>query len=80
MNATIPLSGSPSKPVRRGFPSVTCIKCGNADAVVTVNLTDVSEFHCNECDEDFSAADVREFVGQWQAVLNWIELCPAVED
>jgi hypothetical protein len=79
MNATLPLNATSSKPVARGFPSLPCIKCGNAEGNVTVSLEDVRQLHCNECDEDFDAEDVRAFVGQWQAVLTWIDAAPVAE-
>jgi hypothetical protein len=80
MNATVPMNAAQSKAVRRGFPSLPCILCGNADGNVTVSLEDVSQFHCNECGEDFDADDVRQFVGQWQAVLAWCDAAPAIQD
>ncbi|HWG42031.1 MAG TPA: hypothetical protein VN688_04535 [Gemmataceae bacterium] len=80
MTATLPLPlKAASKPVRRGFPALTCIKCGDASNAVRVNLADASEFVC-ECGEEYTAEDVREFIGQWQAVLTWIDAAPAMEE
>ena len=67
------------KPVRRGFPSLPCILCGNADGNVTVSLYDVSQFHCGECGDDFDADAVRQQWQQWQAVLDWCGAAPSVE-
>jgi len=75
MNATISTS---KKPVRRGFSSLPCILCGNTDGNVTVSLDDVSQFHCNECGDDFDADAVRQQIAQWQAVLAWIDAAPTV--
>ena len=64
---------------QRGFAAV-CFRCGDADAVVRVNLADTSEFKCDGCDSEFSAGDVREHLASWQAVLAWISTAPVVED
>lgn len=69
-----------SNTVRRGFPSLPCILCGNADGNVTVSLEDLSQFHCNECGEDFDTAGVRQQLAQWQAVLAWCDQAPAVAE
>jgi hypothetical protein len=78
MNATTFTSNS-KKPVRRGFLSLPCILCGNADGNVAVSLDDVSQFHCNECDGDFDADAVQQQIAQWQAVLAWIGAAPVAE-
>lgn len=62
---------------QRGF-AVRCIKCADENAVVHVSLSDTSAFKCDGCDEEFSADDVREFIGQWQAVLAWCDAAPAL--
>ncbi|HTU22862.1 MAG TPA: hypothetical protein VMG10_32785 [Gemmataceae bacterium] len=68
------------KPARRGFPSLPCILCGNANGAVTVSLEDLGQFHCNECDEHFNADAVRQQLSQWQAVLTWCDQAPAVSE
>jgi len=79
MNATLNQTET-HKTARRGFPSLPCILCGNADGHVTVSLDDVSQFHCNECNDDFDADAVRQQLAQWQAVLTWIDAAPRLED
>jgi hypothetical protein len=64
-------------PLGRGFAAV-CIRCGNPEAIVRLNLADVSEFKCDECGEEFTADDVRQFCGAWQRVLAWIDLADAI--
>ncbi|HEY7308392.1 MAG TPA: hypothetical protein VH643_03415 [Gemmataceae bacterium] len=76
--ATIPMTNK--KPVRRGFPSLPCIRCGNTDGNVRLDLDDVDTFNCVECDEQFTAGDVRDFIGQWKAVLAWIDAAPVVAE
>lgn len=56
----------------RGF-NVTCIRCGNADATVTLNLDDCDTFRCTECEEEWSVEDVREHVIFWARVIKWVE-------
>ena len=62
-------------PTRRGFP-VNCLRCGQAGVQVTVN--DTSRFHCEECDEDFTAADVQHPLNAWRSVLAWCASAPAL--
>ena len=63
-------------PARRGFAGASCIKCCHPD--VQVSLVDTSRFHCGECDEDFTAADVKHHLAQWSAVLAWCAQAPPV--
>lgn len=63
----------------RGFAQLPCILCGNSDGKVAVSLDDVSQFHCNECGEDFDADAVRQQLATWQAVLDWCAAAPTVE-
>ncbi len=65
------------EPATRGF-TFPCVKCGNASdgGNVVLKLGSVSDFHCTECDEDFDVADVKAFIGKWQAALEWIESAP----
>jgi hypothetical protein len=58
---------------RRGF-AVRCLLCGHPE--VLVSLADVNRFHCAECDEDFTAADVKHFIDHWGAVLAWASTAP----
>jgi len=51
------------------FP-VKCIKCLEPECI-NVRLDDLTLFHCRECDEDFEASEITEFLAGWQAVLAW---------
>jgi hypothetical protein len=77
--STIPLNQTEAKPalLGRGFPAV-CIKCGDADAIVRVNLADVTEFRCDSCEAEYTADDVREFLHGWTRVLAWLEQADAI--
>lgn len=43
----------------------------------TVDVNDGDAIHCNGCDEEYSAADVRAVVDCWAKLLPWIETHPA---
>lgn len=77
-DATIDGAVGPLKPddTRRGWPGLCCPLCGEID-VVDVRLEDCS-FRCVECDESFTAQDVRDRIEAWTAVLRWVSLAPAV--
>lgn len=62
--------------VSRGFASLPCILCGNTDDNVLVRLSDVTQFHCDSCEESFDADAVRLNLLQWQAVLMWLDMAP----
>jgi hypothetical protein len=67
-------------PARRGFPDVHCLRCGNADAAVSLDLHDVCTFRCAECEEEWTAADVRAQLNGWEAVLRWVESAPPLKE
>ncbi len=63
---------------RRGFPSLTCVLCGEADCV-RLDLSDLDTFTCTSCEADFTLDEVREHLAAWGRVVVWIESAPAVE-
>ncbi len=60
----------------KGFGSLTCLKCGQ-EAVIRIDLDDLSTFTCCECDEEFTRANVERVLGQWAQVLTWIDTAPS---
>lgn len=50
----------------------------NDEATVTVELSDLTECRCSECDETFSAEGavtmLRENLRQWEKVARWVEM------
>jgi transcription elongation factor Elf1 len=56
-----------------------CPHCGET-ASVSVCLAALDEFHCGECDADFSADEVRVWVAAWGKVLAWIDQAPVCEE
>jgi transcription elongation factor Elf1 len=65
-------------PARRGF-ALNCLMCGHADSV-TVNLGDVLNFTCAECEADYGIDYVRQALSAWDAALAWLLTAPAIEE
>jgi hypothetical protein len=63
-----------------GF-GVICPECTNPDGTVRLNLNDLSECSCSECDWEGSPAEAVEMMAErleaWRAVVRWVELAPA---
>jgi hypothetical protein len=60
-----------------------CPKCACADARVSLHLDSPDDFTCRECDEQFTAAEVRTLVEsarRWEAVLAFAGRCPREEE
>lgn len=53
-----------------------CPKCGEEAARIALHLSDMETFRCEECEEEFTAADMVELVKRWAPVLKWIETAP----
>ena len=64
-----------AEPVRRSF-NVPCIKCGES-GTLRLDVEDVAGFHCSQCDNDFTAADVEGLIAKWQPLLAWVRTCPS---
>jgi hypothetical protein len=62
--------------------SVLCPFCLNSEATVRLDLNDLAECVCSECDETFSpAAAVAKFdhlAERWRAVAAWVDTAPTV--
>jgi hypothetical protein len=60
-----------------GF-SVTCPHCHSEEGTVTLDLNDLAECRCTECDETFSPAEARNLVAaelaRWEAVCRMVEM------
>jgi hypothetical protein len=55
-----------------------CPCCKEAEACVSLQLSD-GEFFCRECEETFTADDVRQFIARvrrWEKLLEWAESMP----
>lgn len=72
-----PATGTPI----RGWAGVPCVKCVALDSL-RMDVGEVTSFVCNQCDESFTADDVREAVAavaKWAPLLKWIELAPVID-
>lgn len=60
-----------------------CPKCGKLDATVKLWLDD-QLMECNDCEEEFRAADVRDLmdrmIERWTSTLRWLNDMPRSED
>ncbi len=61
----------------RPFSGVQCIKCGVADNV-RLDLENLTDVHCADCDETFTTDDVRGLVREWARILAWIEMAKTI--
>lgn len=58
--------------------TLNCIKCGvTAENVRIAVDVDTGEIHCDACDCDYTAADVRAVLAAWGPVLDWVGQRPA---
>jgi len=55
---------------------VPCPMCGEADANVSLYLWEGNQFHCEECDNEFSLEQITELINRWQPVLAWLAKMP----
>jgi hypothetical protein len=67
------VKADPTRPT--GFGPLRCPVCGQ-EATVSLDLDDLQTFRCGECDDTFSADDVRIMIADWKRVLDWIALSP----
>lgn len=59
----------------RGFPGLHCFECGHEDSI-TVSLADMDTLTCTECDSTFTRAELRDQIGRWSRVLDWLDAAP----
>lgn len=75
---TPPLTLATTAAVQRGFGALPCILCGE-EAALSVDLDDCTTFRCPECENEFTADDVRTHLASWSRVLNWLDSAPVAE-
>lgn len=77
-NTTQPVQAKQS----HGFGNLTCMYCSATDSIQIKldNLTGEDALHCQECDTDYSVAEVRNKIEAWLPVLKWIEQAPVLTD
>lgn len=60
--------------------TLMCPKCAVLGGIIRLDLDDAETFSCDDCDETFTADDVRDLVDAargWERMLAWVEKCPA---
>ena len=62
-----------------------CPKCGAPEANIAGYLgvlgdEEQEQFHCGDCEADFSVGFVRDLATKWAKVLAWLDTAPNVED
>lgn len=67
-----------------GF-GITCPFCRSEDDAVMLNLNDLAECHCADCEETFRPEQARDLaaaeLARWEAIVRWIALAaPATGD
>ncbi len=56
-----------------------CPLCGEAEAQVLLDLSDMDTCHCDSCDTDFSLTDLAGRIAKWHRLLTWVEAAPGAE-
>jgi uncharacterized protein (DUF983 family) len=65
-------------PASRGI-LLPCPHCGESEATITLNLSDMETMTCQECDAEFTTDDVRNIIAKWTPVLKWLDAAPTAE-
>lgn len=60
-------------PTPQGFGPLPCPMCGEANASITLDITDLDTLHCADCEADYTVDDVTNFVAKWKSVLQWVD-------
>ena len=62
---------------------VSCPSCHSEDGTVTIDLNDLAECRCTECDWTGSPREalerVQEEARKWERVVKWVELAATIE-
>lgn len=43
---------------------------------MTLNVRDVHDLYCTECDEPITPDDIRRIMGDWERLLAWLDTAP----
>jgi hypothetical protein len=61
---------------------LSCPFCGHAEPALRIDLNDLAEITCSECDESFTVqkavTKAAENLRRWQAVAKWIRMAGEV--
>jgi hypothetical protein len=64
---------------KKGFGCLPCIRCGQ-EATVRLDLDDCATFTCGECEESWTADELREHLAKWQRVLAWVDAAATFQE
>jgi Zn ribbon nucleic-acid-binding protein len=62
---------------RKGF-ATRCPYCG-AEDTLKLDLSDMREMTCTDCDSEVTPDDIRKVMAGWQALLAWLDSAPVYE-
>lgn len=55
-----------------------CPCCGEPNASIDIRLAD-GEFHCRDCETEFTAEHVRSLLARWALVMAWVDQMPTAD-
>jgi hypothetical protein len=62
--------------------TMTCPRCGCAEAGIVVNTNDLTTVECYECNETFTPAEaaeeLRAAAAKWERFAKWLEMIETV--
>lgn len=57
--------------------TVTCPKCLVDGSHVTVDLDDGDTLRCQDCEEQYTVAEIEAIVVSWSKLLPWLKAHPS---
>ena len=78
---TAKANGVATAPVKHGFGSLPCPRCGEDGGIICIDLNDLTAGEacpCRECEAFFGLDDVRHIIAKWAPVLAWIDTAPII--
>lgn len=77
LTPTLPMTPAATQPAGVVLP---CPCCGEPQATIQVNLAAPDEFHCCECEGEFTREDIDNFVRKWSKIVGWLDTMPSQSD
>ena len=57
--------------------NLPCLKCGATEGQLTLDVRDGDTLRCDQCNDEFTLADVEQTLAAWTAALPWLKSHPA---
>ena len=54
-----------------------CPCCGQAEASIALELSDMQSFPCRDCDAEFTRDDVTNLIARWTRLFTWLDTVPS---